>query len=66
REMVAVHPYVPLAGTVRVGIAMLSYRGTLSIGVTGDGDAARDIDVVTAGIERALRELLDAAAATMA
>lgn len=61
REMIAVHPYVPLAGTVQVGIAMFSYRGTLSFGVTGGGDRARDVDVVAATIDRALHELVEAA-----
>ena len=28
RRMVAVYPYVPLAGQVRVGVAMFSYDGT--------------------------------------
>ncbi len=59
REVLAVHPYVPLAGTVRVGTAMLSYRSMLAFGVTGDGDGARDVEVVAAGIEQGLRELLE-------
>ena len=53
REMLEYLPFVPLGPGVRIGVAILSYNGTLGFGVTGDFDTAPDIDVVTHGIESA-------------
>ena len=61
REMLEAYPYVPLAGAVRVGVAIFSYNGNLTFGVTGDYDTAPDIDVLCDGIEGGLAELLTAA-----
>jgi hypothetical protein len=60
--MLEAFPYVPLAGNVRVGVAIFSYDGGLSFGVTGDYDTATDLDVLCAGIEDGLEELLGVAA----
>jgi hypothetical protein len=64
RRMLEAYPYVPIAGHIRVGVAIWSYRGTLYFGVTGDWDGAPDIDRVTAGITRTFADLCDAALAT--
>jgi len=61
RRMLESFPYVPLGGHVRVGVAIFSYDGACSFGVTGDYDAAPDIDVLCAGIERSLGELVELA-----
>ncbi len=61
RRMLECFPYVPIAGHVRVGVAIFSYDGGLTFGVTGDYDQAPDIDVLCEGIERSMRELLAAA-----
>lgn len=61
RRMLECFPYVPLAGHVRVGVAIFSYDGALSFGVTGDYDTAADIGVLCRGIERSIAELLAAA-----
>jgi WS/DGAT/MGAT family acyltransferase len=61
REMLEAFPYVPLAGSVRIGIAIFSYNGNLTFGVTGDYDSAPDLGVLTAGIEDGMSELLKAA-----
>jgi diacylglycerol O-acyltransferase / wax synthase len=58
RRMLEAFPYVPLAGNVRVGVAIYSYDGGLSFGVTGDYDTAPDLDVLCAGIEDGLEELV--------
>jgi WS/DGAT/MGAT family acyltransferase len=58
RRMLEAFPYVPLAGTVRIGIAIFSYDGTLNFGVTGDFDTATDIGVLADGIEDGLAQLL--------
>jgi diacylglycerol O-acyltransferase len=55
-------PYVPLGVQCRIGVAIFSYDGQVTFGVTGDYDTAPDIDVLCVGIEHGLRELLDAAA----
>jgi WS/DGAT/MGAT family acyltransferase len=58
RRMLEAFPYVPLAGNVRVGVAIYSYDGGLSFGVTGDYDTAPDIAVLCAGVEAGMTELL--------
>ncbi|HEY3019387.1 MAG TPA: wax ester/triacylglycerol synthase family O-acyltransferase [Solirubrobacteraceae bacterium] len=58
RRMLEAFPFVPLGGSVRVGVAIFSYDGALNYGVTGDYDAAPDIGVLCRGIERGLAELL--------
>jgi WS/DGAT/MGAT family acyltransferase len=61
RRMLHAMPYVPLAGSVRIGIAIFSYAGELSFGVTGDWDSAPDLDVLCRGIREGMGELLKAA-----
>ena len=51
-------PYVPLGGHVTIGVAIFSYDGACTFGVTGDYDSAPDIDVLCGGIEKGLAELL--------
>jgi len=63
RRMLEAFPYVPLGGHVRVGVAIFSYDGALTFGVTGDYDTAPDIDVLCDGIEHDMAKLLDAAGA---
>ncbi len=60
RRMLEAVPYVPLAGQVRVGVAIFSYDGALKFGVTGDYEAAPDIGVLCEGIEQGMAELLTA------
>jgi WS/DGAT/MGAT family acyltransferase len=62
RRMVYSYPYVPIAGSVRIGIAIFSYCGRLLYGITGDYDTVADINVLRDGIEDGMRELLTAAA----
>lgn len=57
REMLAYYPYVPLSHGVRVGTAILSYNGQLAFGVTGDYDAAPDVDVLAAAVPAGFEEL---------
>lgn len=58
RRMLTAMPYVPLGGYVRIGIAIFSYIGQLNFGVTGDYETAPDIDVLCAGIEEGVQELV--------
>jgi WS/DGAT/MGAT family acyltransferase len=61
RRMLECFPYVPLAGHVRTGVAIFSYNGALTFGVTGDYDEAPDIDVLCHGIEDTMSQLMAAA-----
>jgi diacylglycerol O-acyltransferase / wax synthase len=58
RRMLKAYPYVPLAGQMRVGVAIFSYDGQVNFGVTGDYDSAPDIDVLCDGIRAGMGELL--------
>jgi diacylglycerol O-acyltransferase / wax synthase len=66
RRLLESYPYVPIAGTIRIVVAIFSYDGGLYFGVTGDRDHAADIDVLTAGIESGLTELRESAATSPA
>jgi hypothetical protein len=61
RRMVYSYPYVPIMGSVRIGIAIFSYCGRFFFGITGDYDSVTDIDVLRDGIEEGMRELVLAA-----
>jgi diacylglycerol O-acyltransferase len=59
RRMLKAYPYVPLAGQVRIGIAIFSYDGNVTFGITGDRDTTEDIGVLSTGIENTMEEMLD-------
>jgi len=58
RRMLKAFPYVPLAGQIRIGIAIFSYNGEVNFGVTGDYDTTADVDVLCRGIEDGIKQLL--------
>lgn len=64
RRMLTAYPYVPIASPLRVGVAIFSYDGAITFGVTGDRDGVPDVDVVTEGIEQGIAALLTAASAS--
>ena len=45
-----------------IGIAVYTYDGTVSFGITGDAPTTEDLDVLAAGIEDGMLELVRAAA----
>lgn len=57
REMKDVYPVVPLSDNTSIGLALLSYNGTIGFGLLGDFDAARDLAVFAEGIEKSIVEL---------
>ncbi len=61
KQMLYSYPYVPIAGHVRIGIAIFSYLGGLNFGITADYDSVPDLEVLTAGIESGIAELLESA-----
>lgn len=60
-ELQEVLPYVPIADRVRIGVAIFSYRDTLTFGLTGDYETARDLDVLADAITESMHELVEAA-----
>ncbi len=58
RRMLEAFPWCPLVGHLRIGVAIFSYDGNISFGVTGDRDTAPDILVLCEGIERGIEQLL--------
>jgi WS/DGAT/MGAT family acyltransferase len=57
RKMVDAHPYVPIGDNVRIAIAIFSYLGRFSFGITADSSAAPALDVLAQGIRRGLAQL---------
>lgn len=64
RRMIAIYPYVPIADRIRVGVALTSYDDRLFFGITCDRESVPDADVLSAGIEAGLAELVKAADAS--
>jgi len=65
RRMLEAYPYVPIAGHIRIGVAIWSYCGDLYFGVTGDWESTRDLDRLAIGIDVGFEDLLkEAASAT--
>jgi diacylglycerol O-acyltransferase len=60
RELQEILPYVPIADRVRIGVAIFSYRDTLTFGLTAD-HSVEDLDVLAEGIVASLGELVVAA-----
>jgi len=58
RRMVTAYPYVPLAGQIRIGVAIFSYDGQVTFGITGDWETTADLDVLARGIENGMRTML--------
>jgi len=63
RPVVEIIPYVPIASTARIGVSIFSYLDRIAFGVTGDCDAAPDVDVLARGIADGLAELVAATTA---
>ena len=57
RRMLEVYPYAPIALQVRISVAVFSYDGKVTFGITGDYDSSPDIDVLAEGIRQGISEL---------
>jgi len=57
RELLACHPAVPLTTMTTVSIALLSYDGSIDIGLLGDAEQAADLPMLKGAIPAALSEL---------
>jgi diacylglycerol O-acyltransferase / wax synthase len=56
-QMFEVYPVVPLSRNLTLNVAILSYCGQLHFGLIGDGQSARDLELLAGGIEDAVAEL---------
>jgi diacylglycerol O-acyltransferase len=56
-----IYPLVPLAAEHAVGVALVSYDGSVFFGVVADPDVVPDLDVMLGAMEESVRELLAAA-----
>jgi diacylglycerol O-acyltransferase len=61
RRLQRFYPQVPLTLNTALGIAIMSYDGSLGFGLLGDYDALPELDDLAAGLEDAIAELAAAA-----
>jgi WS/DGAT/MGAT family acyltransferase len=61
RQLQALYPMVPLAQNTALGIAIMSYNGTMNFGLNGDYDALSDIETLADELRAAIEELAGAA-----
>jgi WS/DGAT/MGAT family acyltransferase len=54
-------PMVPLAPNQALGIAIMSYNGTINFGLVGDFDLMSDLDLLAEDLQASLGELAEAA-----
>jgi diacylglycerol O-acyltransferase len=66
RELEEVFPVGFLPPNQALFVAIMSYNGGVNFGLLADYDSMDDVDVITAGIERAIAELLEVAEAGLA
>ena len=57
RQMLQAHPYAPIGDNMKIAIAIFSYLGELSFGITAESSAASDLDILSQGIGHGLAEL---------
>ena len=58
-----IHPLVPIASEYAVGVAAVSYDGTVFFGVVADPDTVPDLEVLLSAMRASVEELLSAARA---
>ena len=56
-RMLEAYPMVPLSRNLNLGVAILSYCGTLHLGLLADRDQWPDLDVLEAGVDDSFAEL---------
>jgi diacylglycerol O-acyltransferase len=61
-QMHEVYPVLPLSDNTTLGVALLSYNGTIGFGFLGDRDTAPDLGVLAEGVEKSIAELFAAVA----
>ena len=61
RKLEGLFPMVPLAPNQALGIAIMSYNGTINFGLVGDFDVLSDLDDLAGDLHASLVELAEAA-----
>jgi WS/DGAT/MGAT family acyltransferase len=61
RRLLRLYPQVPLVRNTALGIAIMSYDGTINFGLLGDYDALPDLDDLAGALRDAIAELAAAA-----
>ncbi len=61
RRMRAVYPLVPLAANTALGIAVLSYDGSINFGLNADYDALPDLESLARDLEQSIAQIVQAA-----
>ena len=61
RELTDMFPMVPLGSNLNLGIAIVSYNGTLNFGLVGDFNALHDLEDLAGDFLAGLQELAGAA-----
>jgi diacylglycerol O-acyltransferase / wax synthase len=61
RRLRALYPLVPLAVNTALGVAVMSYDGSIDFGLVSDYDALPTLDALAAALADAILELADAA-----
>jgi WS/DGAT/MGAT family acyltransferase len=61
RRLLRIYPQVPLVANTALGIAIMSYDGTINFGLLADYDALADLDDLAAALRAAIEELAAAA-----
>jgi WS/DGAT/MGAT family acyltransferase len=61
RRLLRIYPQVPLVTNTALGIAIMSYDGTLNFGLLSDFDALPDLDDLAAALRDAIAEMAIAA-----
>ncbi|MGZ8635131.1 MAG: WS/DGAT/MGAT family O-acyltransferase [Solirubrobacteraceae bacterium] len=61
RRLLRIYPQVPLVNNTALGIAIMSYDGTINFGLLSDYDALPDLDDLAAALRDAIAELAEAA-----
>ncbi|MCU4187505.1 wax ester/triacylglycerol synthase family O-acyltransferase [Acidiferrimicrobium sp. IK] len=64
RKMIRAYPYAPLGAQLRTSVAIFSYDGNVTFGISADFDANPDLEVLAGGIAAGIDELLTAAGHT--
>ncbi len=64
RDLLDIFPMVPLGGNLTLGVAIVSYNGTMDFGLVGDFGALTDLDDLAEDFAAAMDELRGAAGST--
>jgi WS/DGAT/MGAT family acyltransferase len=60
-RMLEIHPHLPLLGTLGIGIALFSYDGSISWGLSADWNLVPDLHDLVLGIQDSFEQLCEAA-----